>query len=160
MLFVLLPSLQFTDDISSKHTHLFQIRGKDTTFLSQISGNSVKVCCKSGATRHIIVVVPQRCVTFIFLYGLPPKPRAAIVWSLIINLPARKSYHTWWYSLCLEIAITRQLVSKTIFITIRYEILWSSEITQSTNSAYYPFLRLSSKKLINSSEILEISPLS
>ena len=52
MLFVLLPSLQFTDDISSKHTHLFQIRGKDTTFLSQISGNSVKVCCKSGATRQ------------------------------------------------------------------------------------------------------------
>ena len=101
-----------------------------------------------------------RCVTFIFLYGLPPKPRAAIVWSLIINLPARKSCHTWWYSLCLEIARTRQLVSKTIFITIRYEILWSSEITQSTNSAYYPFLRLSSKKLINSSEILEISPLS
>ena len=60
----------------------------------------------------------MRCVTFIFLYGLPPKPRAAIVWSLIINLPARKSCHTWWYSLCLEIAITRQLVSKTIFITI------------------------------------------
>jgi hypothetical protein len=54
MLFVLLPSLQFTDDISSKHTHLFQIRGKNRSFLSQISGNSVKVCCKSGATRHII----------------------------------------------------------------------------------------------------------
>ena len=31
---------------------------------------------------------------------------------------------------------------------------------QIPNSAYYPFLRLSSKKLINSSEILEISPLS
>jgi len=54
MLFGLLPSLQFTDDISSKHMHLFQIRGKDTTFLSQISGNSVKVCRKSGATRHFI----------------------------------------------------------------------------------------------------------
>ena len=51
MLFVLLPNLQFTDEISSKHTHLFQIRGKDTTFLSQIRGNSVKVCCKSGARR-------------------------------------------------------------------------------------------------------------
>ena len=49
MLFVLLPSLQFTDDISSKHTHLFQIRGKDTTFLLQIRGNTIKVWCKSGA---------------------------------------------------------------------------------------------------------------
>ena len=56
MLFVLLPSLQFTDDISSKHTHLFQIRGKDTTFLSQISGNSVKVCYKSVATPLKFVV--------------------------------------------------------------------------------------------------------
>ena len=41
MLFVLLPSLQFTDDISSKHTHLFQIRG-----------NTIKSYRKSRATRQ------------------------------------------------------------------------------------------------------------
>ena len=96
------------------------------------SGAKTGLFCRKSAATALKFVVNQgqlgislkkvahqiRCVTFIFLYGLPPKPRAAIVWSLIINLPARKSCHTWWYSLCLEIAITRQLVSKTIFITI------------------------------------------
>ena len=96
------------------------------------SGAKILLFCRKSAATALKFVANQgqlgisfkkvahqmRCVTFIFLYGLPPKPRAAIIWSLIINLPARKSCHTWWYSLCLEIAITRQLVSKTIFITI------------------------------------------
>ena len=41
--------------------------------------------------------------------------------------------------------------------TFQYQIILKGN---DANSAYYPFSRLSSKKLINSSEILEISPLS
>ena len=71
MLFVLLPSLQFTDDISSKHTHLLQIRGKDTTFLLQIRGNLIWHTLHNtfalnyknkgaGYLRHLVPTDPKR----------------------------------------------------------------------------------------------------
>ena len=60
MLFVLLPSLQFTDDISSKHTHLLQIRGN---LIWHTLHNTFALNYKNkgaGYLRHLVPTDPKR----------------------------------------------------------------------------------------------------
>ena len=64
MLFILLPSLQFTDDISSKHTHLFQIRGKDITKRYERCEDADSVLAEYKQhydyLRHLVPTDPKR----------------------------------------------------------------------------------------------------